>query len=189
MKKALAVIGGVVGVLLLGFIILVIVTPAEEEGAKLVKTSSSSNETVNSEVETADVKNEDLSAKVFKIGDTVEYEGLQVTITSAKFTEPEEYSESENGKILTLEVEAFNNSDEELVVDETEFNIYDMEGNVQDSYFGYDESPIAVSFNKGKKASGKLFFDVTEDTQYELIYTPTFSFLESEDITFIIEVE
>ena len=37
-------------------------------------------------------------SKIYKIGDTVEVNGLQLTFSSAKFVEPNEYVKAEKGK-------------------------------------------------------------------------------------------
>lgn len=184
MKKALKVVGIAVGVLVLGFIALMIFVPSPEP--ELVEAQADNK---GEEMETAFDQEAEVVDKVFNVGDTVEYNGLQMTITKAYFSEEAEYSKADNGKVLTLEVEATNNSNGKLMVDNTEFSLYDSEGNTLAQYYGYDEMAIADSMNSGKKLSGKLFFDVPEGTQYELIYTPVFSFNGDEDLVFNITVQ
>lgn len=121
--------------------------------------------------------------KVYKVGETVSVDGMEITINSASFTEPAEYSESVNGKILTLDVTAKNSNDEQAFIDNTEFAIYDAEGNKLDDYYGYDDMPISDNVNSGKQLQGKLYFDVPEQATYEMIYTPSFSW-DSVEITF-----
>ena len=43
-------------------------------------------------------KKEKAESKIYKIGDTVEVNGLQLTFSSAKFVEPNEYVKAEKGK-------------------------------------------------------------------------------------------
>lgn len=112
--------------------------------------------------------------KVFAVGDTVKVNGLEITITNASFTEPNQYTPANKGKVLTLEV-ATNNTGDSAFIDSSDFNLYDAEGNQLEQYFGYDEMAISGDINKGKKLSGKLYFDVPESASYELIYVPTFS--------------
>lgn len=110
--------------------------------------------------------------KVYKVGDTVSINGLELTILNAQFTSsPDEYSAPEKDKILTVEVQAVNNSNQQQMVYDGDFNLYDKEDNHFDSYYSYEESPISADLNKGKKATGKLFFDVTDEDEYELIFT------------------
>jgi Domain of unknown function (DUF4352) len=122
--------------------------------------------------EQTETKQEQPENKIYKVGDTVSINGLEVTIKSAKFTQPaDEYSPAEKGKILTLEVEAVNNSNTQQMVYDGDFAIYDSKGNSYQNYFGYTESPLYAELNKGKRVTGKVFFDVAQDSKYEVIYT------------------
>lgn len=164
MKKLFKIAGIVLGVLFVGFIALVMLTPTDE--VVEVKTDGS-----NKKVE-EEQKPED---KVYQVGDVIKINGVELSIVSAKFTNPQQYVEPKKGKVLTLEVEAVNNSDTQAFIDNTEFNLYDKEGNSLEQYYGYDELAISGDINKGKKLTGKLYFDVPALEAYELIYTPTFS--------------
>lgn len=184
MKKVFKGIGVFVGVVIVALIAIVLFVPTEEAAPvqvnKEASASTTSEETVPASTEAED--------KVYKIGDTVSFKGLEVTILSAEFTEPAEYSETVNGKVLTLTVEAVNNSDDKLMIDNTEFNIYDMDNNGLEQYYGYNDMAIADTINKGKKVTGKLYFDVTDSSSFELIYTPIMTFDGSTDIVFDLEV-
>ncbi|MEY8748906.1 DUF4352 domain-containing protein [Alkalicoccobacillus gibsonii] len=143
-------------------------------------------EEVDAEATEEDVAN--LEDELFKVGDTVSIDGVEITITNAEFTEPAEYSSPE-GKVLTLDVEVENNSDDKAMVDDTEFSLYDENGSLQDKYYSYDEMAISGSINGGRNNSGKLYYDVTEqDAPYELTYNPMFVW-DSVEITFEIDVD
>ncbi|MGE6629652.1 DUF4352 domain-containing protein [Bacillus sp. NPDC077027] len=118
--------------------------------------------------------------EVFKVGDTINVNGLEITITSATFKKPEQYSTAEKGNVLDLTVETKNSGDDKAFIDNTEFNLYDNDGNKLDSYYGYSEMAISGDLNKGKKLSGHLFFDVPKNKSYEMIYQPSFSFDDKE---------
>lgn len=109
--------------------------------------------------------------KVYSVGDTVSVNGLDIAITEASFTEPDQYTEATNGKVLTLEISAVNNSDSVQSIFSGDFNVYDSKGNGYEEYYGYDESSIYADLNKGKQAKGMAYYDVAEDTTYEVIYT------------------
>ena len=49
-------------------------------------------------------------------------------------------------------------------------------------YFGMDDG-FMNEISTGKKIAGKIYFDVPEDKQYEIIYSPSFT-LENKSITF-----
>ncbi|MDG5471372.1 DUF4352 domain-containing protein [Jeotgalibacillus sp. ET6] len=132
--------------------------------------------------ETEEVSSE-VSSEVYTVGDTVNIEGMELTINSASFTSPAEYSEAANGTVLTVDVSLKNTNDEQVFIDNTEFAIYDAEGIKMDDYYGYDDMALSDSVNSGKQVNGKLYFDVTEQDTYEMIYTPSFSW-ESVEITF-----
>lgn len=120
--------------------------------------------------------------KVFNVGDTVKVNDVELTITSAAYSEPAEYSEATNGKVLTLDVQVKNNAKEQVFVDSTDFSMYNGDNKMED-YYGYDEMALSGELNAGKSMSGKLYYDVSEGQSYELIYTPMFSF-DSKEIKF-----
>jgi hypothetical protein len=124
---------------------------------------------------------------VYKVGDTVSVNGVELTIDSADFTGANDYSPAENGKVLTLEVTAKNTTDSQQFVDNTEFAVYDKDGNKAGDYYGYDQLAISDNVNAGKQLQGKLYFDVPEQESYELIYTPSFSF-DGKEVKFNIDV-
>ncbi|MCY8668823.1 DUF4352 domain-containing protein [Bacillus haynesii] len=126
--------------------------------------------------------------KVYGVGDTVSVDGMEITIKSAKFTDPTQYTKAKNGKVLTLEVTAKNSNDEQAFIDNSEFAVYDKDGNKVDDYFGYDEIAISGNVNAGKQMQGKVYFDVPEQDSYELLYTPSFS-MDSKEVKFDIKVK
>jgi hypothetical protein len=126
--------------------------------------------------------------KIFTVGETVSVDGVEITIDSVAFTEPTEYSEAVNGKIITLDVSIKNTNAEQAYVDNTEFSIYDSEGNKMDDYYGYDQMAMSDTVNSGKQLKGKLYFDVKEQEKYEMIYTPSFS-MDNKEIIFDIAVK
>jgi Domain of unknown function (DUF4352) len=128
-------------------------------------------------------KEESAKDKIYKNGETVKVDGLKITLTDAKFTTPNEYTKAEKGKVLTVAVATENEGDTQAFIDNTDFNLYDKDGNKVEQYFGYDDMAISGEVNKGRKMSGKLFFDVPEQDSYEIVYTPSFSF-DSTEIKF-----
>ena len=132
-------------------------------------------------------KKEEKKDVVYKVGDTVKVNGVEITITKAAFTAPAEYSEAKNGKVLTLDVKVKNSSDSQAFVDNTEFGL--SYGDTQaEYYYGYNDLAISQELNKGKQATGKLYFDVKPAKSYELIYSPTFAF-DSKEIKWKISVK
>lgn len=167
----------------------------EQEATKEQESKETEKEPVEDVVaeDSEEMQPADLEAspenQVFKVGDTVEFDGLALTITKAEFTPPTQYGAPNNGKVLTLHVEAVNNSNGKLYLDNTEFSLYSADGVTMDSYYSYDETAVSGSFNAGKKLVGKLYYDVPEAKEYELIYTPMFNFGEETEIVFKIQVQ
>jgi hypothetical protein len=172
-KKAISLIGSI-------FLMGTLAACGETEVKDVSKTDSKEKPV---ELETVNI-----SSKTYKVGDTVSVDGMEITINSATFSEPSEYTESVNGKILTLEATVKNTNKEQSFIDNTEFAIYDNEGNKMEDYYGYDEMALSDNVNSGKQLQGKLYFDVKDQATYELIYTPSFT-MDSKEIIFEITVQ
>ncbi|WP_052712077.1 DUF4352 domain-containing protein [Domibacillus indicus] len=138
--------------------------------------------------ESAEKKAAAVFEKTYKIGDTVSIDGTEITIQSAKFTEPDEYGEPQKGKVITLEVSVKNNGEENVYVDNTEFTIADAEGNMHEQYYSYDDTSFSNEVKVGKQYAGKIAFDVPESASYEIYYEPSFSMNEGE-IKFVVTKE
>ncbi|PFG03036.1 DUF4352 domain-containing protein [Bacillus sp. es.036] len=165
---------GLIGLIVLIIIIAVATSGGDDttSGTKVSESDGGSKEEAKSEETVAD--------KTFKVGDTIDLNGLEITIASAKYIEASEYAPSEQGKILQMEVNVTNNKDDKIFFDSSEFNMYDMDGNTLEQYFGGDDLDISGDVNAGKKLSGTLTYDVPEADAYELIYEPTFSWTDEQ---------
>ncbi|MDT0150029.1 DUF4352 domain-containing protein [Priestia aryabhattai] len=161
-KKLLAVVGSVV-------VAGSILAACSETTVEKKESGSKTEETAS------DSKSETTEDKTFKVGDTVSVNDVDITITKAEFTSPEQYTPAEKGKVLTLEVTAKNGSSEQQFVDNTDFAVYDENGVKVEDYYGYDQMAISDNINKGRQLNGKLYYDVPEQGSYELVYTPSFS--------------
>lgn len=157
-------------IVITGFVFLLVGCSAETQ----VKPVPSDQATVNKPAA------EQKPAKVYKVGETVNVGGLEIQITSAKYTKPNQYTPAKNGKVLTLELATSNTTNQQILVDSTSFNLYDKDGNKLEPYFGYDELAISGNVNAGKKQNGKLYFDVKEGEKFELVYVPLISFDQKE---------
>lgn len=115
---------------------------------------------------------EKVKQETYNIGDTVSINGLEITINSAKFVELPEYAlQPENERIIEIDVSVKNNKDEKQFVDNTQFELFDEEGNMLEQYYGLDK-PLSGDLRTGKKITGKVYFDVNESNLYELYYEP-----------------
>ncbi|MFK3936597.1 DUF4352 domain-containing protein [Alkalihalobacillus sp. NPDC078783] len=141
--------------------------------------------TDDAETEEEEVEPEEL---IFAVGDTVDLgDGREVTITSAGYTDPAEYGEPDNGKVLTIEMTVDNQSDDSFFIDNTDFTLSDENGSVMDQYYSYDEMAISEDIPKGKNKAGKLYFDVAESSEFELQFEDTWTWDETEPVIWIFQ--
>ncbi|OPD49429.1 DUF4352 domain-containing protein [Bacillus thuringiensis] len=124
-------------------------------------------------------KKEDKAAsKVYKTGETVEVNGLQITFNSAKFVEANEYSKAEKGKVLEIDFSAKNNGKKDAYIGAEELKIADANGNQFKEYFGADNAFMNENVAPGNQITGKMYFDVAESDKYSGTYKPNFTFDE-----------
>lgn len=165
------------------------------------ETSSDEKEKENDTIPDSSITAEDLKAaginedtgdleededEIFSIGDTILIDDVEITITKAKFTPPAEYSESEKGKILTIDITVKNTSNEQIYISDSDFGL-SMGDEQAEDYFGYDQFALSAKLNKGKQTTGKLYFDVKDSDTYELIYAP-FSAFDDQEVKWEIKV-
>ena len=163
-------------IILIGLIVIGMFLPSDEEA----NTGSKVGEADASEAKA------DVNDTIFKVGDVVDLNGVVLTVKDATFVSASEYSQPEKGKVLQMNVEVVNNTDDSTFVDSTDFNLYDADGNALDFYYGLDGMDLSGDLNKGKKLQGTLTFDVPEGSNYEMIYEPSFSWTD-ESITWDIQ--
>ncbi|ACQ69855.1 MULTISPECIES: DUF4352 domain-containing protein [Exiguobacterium] len=163
-------------IILIGLIVIGMLLPSDEES----NTGSKVGEADATEAEA------DVNDTIFKVGDVVDLNGVLLTVKDATYIPASEYSQPENGKVLQMNVEVVNNTEDSTFVDSSNFNLYDADGNALDFYYGLDGLDISGDLNKGKKLQGTLTFDVPEGSNYEMIFEPTFSWTD-ESITWDIQ--
>lgn len=172
MKKIL--LWGFVGVVVL-LILIVAFAPSEQPVTKVEGDSKQ------------ETKQEPKKQQVYKVGDTVKISDTEVIITEAKIDNPDQYSETKSGKVLTLDIKGANNGTQSWFLSNTDFNLYDKDGNKVEEYFGgLSFVPLSGEVNQGKKISGQVKYDAKAGT-YDLVYKP--NFLMDQEIHWTIEVK
>ncbi|PFT53301.1 hypothetical protein COK67_30975 [Bacillus cereus] len=132
-------------------------------------------------------KKEKAESKIYKIGDTVEVNGLQLTFSSAKFVEPNEYVKAEKGKVLEIAFNAKNNGKKDIYFGTTELKIADTNGNQFKEYFGGENTFINENIAPGNQITNKMLFDVPEGDKFVGTFKPTFTF-DEKSVKFEFEV-
>ncbi|MBS4221830.1 DUF4352 domain-containing protein [Lederbergia citrea] len=120
----------------------------------------------------------------FKIGETASVDGMEVTINNISYVDPAEYLDTEQDKVLRLDVSVKNNAADNGFVDTSEFQVYSGDEK-SEFYFGHDKSNLGGGeLKKGKSLKMTLDFDVPESDAYEIFYEPSFSFKDNAEIKF-----
>lgn len=177
MKKFLKLVLGLIVAIVILIVAMVACTSffANEVDKELKKgdevTSVDSNKS-------SDVKKKSEAPKTFTFGDTIKVGDVQLTISKAQNQSPNQYSEAKNNNVVVFDVTAINKGDDSSFIDNTEFNLYINDEQVE-SYYG-DDTAISGDLNKGKTLKGKLFYDAPKGQSLELIYKPSFSWNNNE---------
>lgn len=128
-------------------------------------------------------KDDKAASKVYKTGETVEVNGLQITFNSAQFVEPNEYTKPEKGKVLEITFSAKNNGKKDAYIGSEELKIADANGNQFKGYFGADNAFMNENVVPGNQITGKMYFDVAESDKYTGTYKPNFT-LDDKSVKF-----
>ncbi len=111
--------------------------------------------------------------KAAQVGDTLTVEGVNITITGVERFEGRinQFEPLQEDHAIAIDVEVENTTDENYFIDSMEFTLYDPEGFELNNALPGDEEALSADLPAGKKARGRLFFDIpaTEGT-YELHY-------------------
>lgn len=117
--------------------------------------------------ESGEAEGKDLGT--FKIGDKVDIAGTVITISGARYTdERNEFEEKQPEKVLILDLAVQNATQEELLFDAYELEIYDSEGTKMESYpIDY----LTETLQPGKNITGRGAYGVSGKGPYEVYYT------------------
>lgn len=159
MKIAGIIVGTIVGL----FIVLLFMGGGNT--VEEVKTETASATTETNEKAPKD--------KVYKVGDVIKVDGIEITLTSAAYTQPAPYSEEKS--VLTVELTAKNKAGSKVYIDNTDFKLYSKDGVGVEEYYSYDENAISTSINQDREVHGKLYYAAEKADEYELIFTPSYS--------------
>ncbi|EJV58238.1 DUF4352 domain-containing protein [Bacillus cereus] len=131
---------------------------------------SACTETKNSD----ESKQEDVQDKVYKIGETVDVDGLQVTLDSVQLGYPDYTTDKKKDDILGIVFTVKNNSKKEIPFAFYEFEITDKKGTRFKEYNNYD-SFISKKLAPDEKIQDIMLFDVAKENTYIATYRPEFT--------------
>lgn len=117
-----------------------------------------------------------------KIGDTLEINGIRVTLTDVKRYEGKinPYNPLENDHVIEIDMVVENTTSETVFVDNTDFKLYDENDFEVKSALPSGDIPLMDEISGGKKIKGKIYFDVpVQEGNFELIYSQFLSDIEA----------
>jgi hypothetical protein len=137
---------------------------------------SETSEAVKTKTEApAPAKTEAKKEAVAKVGETLNVDGVKITITSIdKFTGTiNQFKPLKQDHAVKIGVIVENDTQAQVFVDSMEFKLYDKDGFEVSSALPSDETALSGEIPGGKKVQGAIYFDVpkqdgaTWEIQYE----------------------
>lgn len=115
--------------------------------------------------------------ETFKVGDTVKFDGLNVTLSKVRESKGDEFMDPQNDKFLVIQLEIENTTDKAQTVSSMlQMNLVDKEGVSMDySITGDEKGKLDGEIGPGRKMKGEIAFDVTESEYYEFIFEDPFT--------------
>lgn len=128
--------------------------------------------------QTADVKTEDSSQAVFKIGDAVELDGKTITVNEVKpYSSKNQFLTPKSGnKFVAIDVTLKNNSEDAYNYNVLEFSLQDNEDYSYTNAVSDIEPYLTVgAIQPGQTTRGFIAYEIPETNEpVKLIYTPNF---------------
>lgn len=127
----------------------------------------------NTEDETTGEQLADEQASMLEVGETGEYNGVNITINNASVYKGKinEFQPLVEDYALQIDVIVENTTNETVFIDAIEFGLYDEEDFEVDAALPSEDMPLSTELPAGKKAKGKLYFDAVSGNQFfELQY-------------------
>ncbi|WP_051748269.1 DUF4352 domain-containing protein [Terribacillus saccharophilus] len=104
----------------------------------------------------------------FKLDEKVDVAGTIITLSNPAYTDERNEFEEEPAEVLSLDVAVQNATDEDLYFDTYDFQVYDADGTLMETYaLDY----LTADIKPGKNTSGKGFYAVSGKGPYEVYYT------------------
>lgn len=157
------------------------IEPVENDSSKQTEeagdneTTEGANEETNDEANEADNK----EPKVFGVGETVNFDGLHITVNDAYITKgnPDEFTEAMNDYYVVVDVTIENTTDQSAAVSSLmQISLLDADGYSQDIGIGLNtKGSLDGEIGAGRKLSGEVAFDVHDSEYFEFIFEDPFT--------------
>ncbi|MFD1039703.1 DUF4352 domain-containing protein [Virgibacillus byunsanensis] len=116
---------------------------------------------------------------VAQAGEPLDINGVKVTVSEAQLFEGEinQFEPLEEDHAVFFDVTIDNTTDEQVFISDMDFKLYGVDEFELGRALPSDEMALSAEVNAGKKARGKLFFDVPQqDGNWEIHYEDIASF-------------
>jgi plastocyanin len=152
----------------------------EGDDASSGDTQAEAEETENSAGEEGaeDAETEEPKTEEYKVGDTVNFDGLHITLTNVRVSEGGEFDEPQNDKFLLVELDIENTTDESAAISTImNMKLMDADSYEQDQTILIDDvkGNLDAEISPGKKLKGEIPFDVVDSDYYEYIFEDPFA--------------
>ncbi|MDT0696060.1 DUF4352 domain-containing protein [Mammaliicoccus sciuri] len=112
-----------------------------------------------------------ISNNIYKLGDTVEDDGVEITLVKAEFVKPTDDLDfpPNNGKALKVYFKFKNNNDAQVRIQNDGFTMK-VNGENYQEWFGNSDRAVGFShqLNKDNTGSGYIVYDVPDNDKYTL---------------------
>jgi len=128
---------------------------------------------------------DDVTDKVYEVGDVVEYEDMEITYISAKeYKEDNEFLQPKSGNTYyKIELEFINNGDDDITISSMlGFECYADGYAAEQTFIGEDD--LSGTISKGKRIKGSLYFEVPKTANEIILEYSDNVFVDDEKLKF-----
>lgn len=150
-----------------------VIVKSEEVQNVEKKTESPKDPEGVEKVESTKEKKEDVPAtQRLRVGDTVNFKGVEITLNSVRTDVGESFLAAENDKFVLVDVSVKNNKDEEVTISRfLNFKLQDADGYQYDpAVFAETKADIDGDVSPGGTIRGEVAFDVPNSAKYQLVF-------------------
>lgn len=168
-----------------GMLVVGVVSALILAGCSGEKEETEEKEPVDKKVDTGEVENKDEpktevveTKDALKIGESIDVDGLGITLNSVRYEEGGEFDEPDNRKYIVVNLTAENTSEEEKIVSSmVSVEFKDSEGYTYTQSILLEglEGHFDGTLEPGGKLRGEIAYDVGSSEYYEVSYMEPFT--------------
>lgn len=125
--------------------------------------------------QSSEEKDEGTKTEVFAVGDTVQFDDLNITLTGARVVK-DDFLEPEYDKYVAIELEIENTSDESATISTMlNMSLMTADGYTMNQAMVSGKGSLDGEVGPGRKLKGEIVFDVENSDYYEFIFEDPFT--------------